>query len=541
MFIALYDRFKTLKNTIQRSPAKPHQIDLTQGYIPYGTADAFPLKIAQAVQNSVTASACLQTVSKFIRGSGFTDASLNQKPANKLGETWLEVHDKVAKSYGQFRGFALNIKYNVKAEIIGVYSTPFEYCRLGKPDKKGMIYDIKYNPFFGTGEEQINDTETYDVFNPSKDVVLAQIAKQGPKYKGQMLYFCETTPMSRFYAFPIFAAAENWMKIETNISEFHFKNLDNGFFQSVLLKIIGDPNAPSQHPDDQKWNETTQKFESTKTVAQRFNEEMQTFSGSSRVGNIMTMWGTNKDEWPTIEPFPVNGNQDFFTALSTEATDKIVLAFNVPAILANIQKGATLGGDANQIRLAVKLMQHRVMDEQANILNQYRKIFASLAELFTGVLALNNYNPFPEMEPIDANIWAALSLEEKRKYIKENTKYPILEGQASPAQPAPLPSAKNLLFTDYPEASRKNASSALTYRDKSPTCMTKSGWERTEHIATGMPISYKDVKRVYNFLNKNTWAKDKLMNESCEAIQFNGWGGEAMFKWAGEKIKSIEQ
>lgn len=611
MRVGIYDLFK---NAIKRLPAKPHQVDFSERYIPYGTEDAFPLKLAQAIQNSVTASACAETKSKFVRGDKFSEDALNNLVINKTGETFLEFHARMSDAITPFETVAAAIKYNPEGKIVGVYCIPHEYCRLGKPDAKGFIYKIKYNPFFGTGEEQIKDTEEYDVFNPDPQIVLSQIARAGKQpYKGQILYWGRTTPMSRFYSYPAIASAMNWMKIEANISEFHNKNLENGFFQSVILKLIGDPNQPSSHPNDQYFDEATQSYKTTKTLGERFNEEMQMFSGSLRVGNVMAMWAANKDEWPTVEPFPTNGNQEFFTALSTEAIDKIALSFNVPAILANIQRGATLGGDANQIRLAVKLMQSRVRDQQTTLINLYKKILPNMVTPYNGPIEIVNYNPFPEMEPIDANVWQVLRDDERRQYIKENTKYPITEqvkektkvktegvppeqlqaqaqlrgsvggvqgilsiqeafasGRTSELSaitilkeiygfdedtsrdllglesiektpPQPAASFKNMLFTDYPEAAKKNAKRALDTRAGNPTCMTKMGWERTENIANGLPLSYQNVKRVYRYLDKIRWAKDKLMNESCEAVQYMGWGGEAMYQWSAEKIKSIEQ
>ena len=98
----------------------------------------------------------------------------------------------------------------------------------------------------------------------------------------------------------------------------------------------------------------------------------------------------------------------------------------------------------------------------------------------------------------------------------------------------------NALWSDYPDGAKKAAATALTYRESKGECMTKMGWDRTEMIAKGMPMTYKDVKKIYNYLNKISWAKDRLINESCESLQHMGWGGVDMFNWAGAKIKSIE-
>lgn len=532
-FIGVYNRVRGFiddtKNLIYRQPAQTQQIDQAQRYLPYGINDAFPLKLAKAVQDSVTASSCLNVVAKFIRGSGFTDQATQLKPVNAQKETFWEVHHKLSQSLAAFRGLAICVKYSGAGVITSWYQIPFQYCRLGKPDDKGFISQIVYNPFFGTQEDRTNDTLYYDVFNPDPEVVKKQIARDKNKYKGQILYFGETTPLSPFYPYPVFASAMNWMNIENAISVFHKENLDNGFFQSVLLRLIGDPTAESTHPEDQEWDETNQRYKSTKTVGERFNIEMQKFSGAERVGNIMVQWGSNKDEWPDVVAFPSNGNNELFTALSNEAINKIALSFNVPSVLANINTGANLGGDGNVIRVSVKLMQSRVQDDQMIL----RGIYAKLGYQ----VEIVNYNPFPEMEPIDKEVWAALTSQEKRQWIKENTKYPILE--AATIQPQAKLEISNALHHDYPEQAKKNAQRAFEMKDRSE-CGTKNGWVRCENISKGMPLSYKDIKRIYSFLNKNSWAENKLINESCDALLFNAWGGRAMLDWAGNKINSIE-
>lgn len=540
-FIGVYNRVRGFiddtKNAIYRQPAQTQQIDGAEKYITYGINDAFPLKIAKAIQDSPTASACQDVVCSFIKGSDFTDPSYAGKIVNSYGETFWEVHSKVCDTISTFKGFALCIKYNAQQKPVSVYHVPFQYCRLGKPDSSGIISKIKYNPFFGTGMERVGDSEEWDVFNPDPKVIANQQQAQKGKYKGQIFYWCKTTPLSPYYSYPVWASAMNWMMIESAIATFHKENLDNGFFQSVLLRIIGDPTAESTHPDDIEIDsEGTTK--SVRTIGERFNLEMQKFSGAERVGNIMVQWGSTKDEWPDIQAFPTNGNQDLFTALSNEAINKITLSFKLPAVLANIQSGANLGGDGNVIRVSVKLMQSRVKDDQMVITQAYNKIFGPMG---INDIQIVNYNPYPELEAIDKNIWDALTTEEKRQWIKENTNYPIISTATTPQPQGPtafLEDARNALHTDYPEQAKKNAAIALQYRDKG--CGGAAGWKRTEEIAKGSPIPYKEIKRIYNYLKKTSWAENKLIHENCDALLYSAWGGRPMQDWAAAKILSVE-
>lgn len=544
MFVGIY-KGATPKNLIKRQPSHKSQQERSKKTLLYDADDDFPLRHYKAIQDSETAIACLDTVVKFTRGSGFTDPDLDKKIINSQGQTFWEFHQQVTESYRQFRGCYINVKYSRAGIATDFYVLPFENCRLGIPDSHGYINKIIYNPFMGTGDEKREEDSEYYTFNPDKAVVQAEIAKCGRSYLGQVLYFGEVTPLSRFYPRPKEHTAYNWMLIEAAIAIFHNENLENSFFQSVLLRMIGDPNAPSQHPDDMVFNESQQTYVSSgKTVGQRFNEEMQKFAGKERVGTVMVQWGMNKEEWPSIEAFPTNGNTDFFNALSDRATDKICLVWNVPAILANVQKGASLGGDGNTIRVAVKLMQSRAGDDQKTLIQQYQKILKIYKEPYVQDFGIKPYTPFPELEIIDKQIWDALSVDEKRLWIEQNTPYKLLPkvdpAAASPTAPpaATQNGVRNVLYTDYPEKAKENARVALKYRDGG--CGTPMGWNRAQRIADGMPLSFKELKSMYRWLSKNEFAKNKIPAENCDAVQFLAWGGQEMMEWTGNRIKMFE-
>lgn len=443
----------------------------------------------------------------------------------------------VVKSWRGFKGVYINVKYNRRAEPVEWYVLPFENCRLGIPDDRGFISHVVYNPFFGLSEEQRQHDKEYLTFNPDPEVVKQQMATYGRKYPGQVFYFGETTPLSRFYPRPQEATVHPWMVIEAAIAEFHKENLENSFFQSVLMRMIGDPNADSQHPDDQDWNESQNTYISTRTVGERFNLEMQKFAGSERVGAVMVQWANKTEEWPDLQPFPTNGNTEFFNALSDRATDKICLGFNVPGILASVVKGASLGGDGNQVRVAVKLMQSRVADDQKMLAMQYGKL--GIVPRETPVV-ITPYNPFPELEVVDKQIWESLTVEERRLWIEENTPYKLLEAAPTPAAPqAPQTNViKNVLWTDYPEKAKENAKNAATWADKCPG--TPMGRKRSERIANGEPLSFKEVQAIYRWMIKNDYAANRIPGEDCNAVLYLAWGGKEMQSWAADRISSIK-
>lgn len=539
---------RVYKNLV-RQEATPTQKDYTKQIIPYGNNDNFPLRLARLVQNSPTASSCIDTKVDFIEGSGFSDPNLSDKIINGRGERFGDIHALNSDAFGTFEGFAINVKYNSEGKPSELYSVPFEYCRFGIPDTYGVIGQIHVNPHFGDGEWRETDTEIYDSYNPDPEVVLLQQARDTSPdngkciYKGQILYVGTTGPLSRFYPAPKYYSCKNWMAIDEAISGFHKHNIDNGFFQSVLFKMIGEENAPSTHPDDQKWDDATNQYVPIpgRTLGYRFNIEMQKFTGWEKAGNVMVLWAAMKEAMPELQAFPATTNSELFKTLSDLTTEQIARATKVPAILANISSGASLGGDGNIIRASVKLMQQRVIKTHAMFERVYKGLLSKMAEPFNGDVKILHYNPFPELEKIDPLIWAALSLPEQRKWIKKNTEFELVEAEPA-TTPAPTVTNKfsNISYSNYPEKAKQLAKKAKDFREKTGSnCGGKGGREMTDDIIAGKPLSFKAIKRIYNFLNKNQVHKSKVFSDSCEAVLYQGWGGDEMLNWAQNIISSI--
>lgn len=527
---------------LQRQEVTPSQIDNIEGIIPYGTGNNFPLRLARLVNKSPTASSCIDTKSDFVEGAGFSDSTLADLKINNQGTRFGDFHAFNADAISFFDGIAINVKYNVQGTVSEIYNIPFESCRFATPDSKCVINKILVNPYFGTGEYDKKHTKEYDVYNPDKKAVLSQQAKAGRSYLGQIFYVATTGPLSRQYPVPKYYSAEYWMSIDEAIGGFHKHNIDNAFLQSVILQVIGDPNAPSEHPDDVKWNSDNTAYEPDpqKTNGYRFNIEMQKFAGWSKAGNVMTLWGKNKEEVPTIEPFPTNQNSELFKTIQDLTTEIISRATKVPSILANIQSGASLGGDGNMIRSSVKLMQQRVVKIQALLERTYKEIFSHWENKFKGDVKILHHNPFPELEKIDPLIWAALPIESQRAWIKKNTDFEIPDTPQPGAQP--INRFSNVFYADYPEGAKKNAKRAIDFRDKMGSkCGGKAGWTICDEIIKGSPISFKKIKRIHNYLSKNKTFEAHLFTDSCESLLFSAWGGAEMLKWSEEKIKSINE
>lgn len=324
------------------------------------------------------------------------------------------------------------------------------------------------------------------------------------------------------------------MRIEKNAAVYFDENLESGFLTPAILKLYGNPNDPSGQKDADNNDIPKGKL---------FDTEMtKNFSGPNRVGQLWAFWADKEEEFPTVEAFPSNQNAEMHRVTDEHAIKKITIATKVPAILANISEGVSLGGDGNTIRAAVKLMQQRVKRPQSILIDYYTEMLRRFVNYkSTDPITIVPYNPFPEMEAIDPQVWTELSKEERRQWIKDHTEVALIEAAPAPAPAEPIQNRIVALhFDSYPQKAKENVKRAIEWQEKfSKTCLKPSGLKVSQDILNGVPLGPKEIKRLSRYLSKTTVYASHPYEESCEAVQYDAWGGSEMMMWANEKVKEL--
>lgn len=408
---------------LQREISTSGQKNWAEDTILYGEDDALPLRIAQAVEESPAAGSCLDTISQFIKGSGFSNKELMKLKVDEYGTTLWALHCQLAEALAIFDGFSVNFKYNRKGSITNSFYLPFESVRFQKPlDGSREITHLKYNPYFGTAEYRQEYTKTYPVFNEQE--ALNQIAEDPKGFPGQVYYYGRVSPLYKFYPVPRYWRGKKWIYVDGKIQEFHSENLDNGFFQSVLLNLIGDPSAWSKNPrlQEEYDDNGTKKKRPTKTVGEEFNEQMSgTFSGAQKAGTVMALWSQKADDVVKVQAFPSNTNADLFTTLQDLTTKNITIATRVPSILANISEGVSLGSAGSEMQKAVELMQSRVAEYQNKLMEFYNEILLPNLERGTKEkVEIVNFNPITQKVEIEDKFWEFLNEQEKTEFMRKS-------------------------------------------------------------------------------------------------------------------------
>lgn len=446
--------FKRSPESLTREISTPSQRNFSEGTIIYGTDDNLPLRIAQAVDESPATKSCVETIAQFIKGSGFSNPDIQKIKIDKEGKTLWDLHCSLCDSLALFRGFATNFKYADNGRIKIIYNVSFESCRFKQPPELSKeITHIVYNPYFGTDQYKTEYSIDYPIYNIKTvgDDLKKLKPEERKKYPGQIYYYGKTTPLYRFYPVPDYWSAKKWIYIDGRIQEAHAENMDNGFFQSVQMTVIGDPNQPSENPKYQtEYTDEAgfKRLKSNKTVGEEFSIQMaDTFSGSKKMGTVQVFWTANKDTAPKVEAFPTNANADLFLALQDITTKNITIATRVPSILANISEGVSLGSGGSEIQKAIELMQSRTSEYRTLLENFYNEVvLPNLEKPVAEKIQIVNFNPITTKVEIEDKFWEVLSPEEKRKFVAKN--FPGIELVAA----VPVAPAEQVLPDGDPEA-----------------------------------------------------------------------------------------
>lgn len=403
------------------------QIRQDEQTIIWGLDDALPLHILTAIAESPVATLCLEKLEMFTRGSGFSDEGLMTMVINDDGETLWDLHCSLVQYFVALDGFSPNFKYNNGGKIINVYNMPTNSCRFMGRMNSTDITGIKYNPYFGTKDYQIQFTKQYNLFNLA---TVKEEAKVGNDYEGQIYFYGTKRTLFKHYPVPKFWSAQKWILSDAQNGEYNYNLLANSFLQSALMKVIGDPNSMSRHPlsmKDVKGTDGITRKEPTLTNGQVFDRMMASnFSGVKKAGTVMTLWSLNKDQATDIQAFPTNINPELIDGTLNRTIRMISGAMQVPGILANLPDSTSPLSGQDALPHAIDFMQSNT-DGKRTVLEQfYNKILLpNFKEGTKSQVKIKLYDPVKLSITVDPSMWQVLTVNEKREYIKENTGYNI--------------------------------------------------------------------------------------------------------------------
>ena len=292
----------------------------------YGDDNLYPQTVRNIIAASSTGSECADRLTDFIEGNGFREVAFSEYVVNRKGDTADDIHALVCRDVADFNGLALHVNYNVYGQIVELHHIPFENCRLVEEDDNGYVAKIAVHPDW-TGKKTRNgkailvkkgNIDYIDVFNPRKEVVLAQIEAAGgiEYYKGQVLW----VSMAGKQAYPIGKADRviTEMSTDEGLSNVKYRNVRNNFFPGSIVFTKKGSNITF----DDKGNEVKGVDDD-----EGFTDALIQLQGDTNCGKIMEVTLESDEEKPEVVPLHSANYDKEFTVTDASVVERIYSAY----------------------------------------------------------------------------------------------------------------------------------------------------------------------------------------------------------------------
>ena len=335
-------------------------------WVEYGVDNNYFQFLIDRYNGSPTNNAAINGISQAIYGKGLNATDANKKPDEYAQMVSLFGKDCVRKlSYdlklmGQCAAQIIYSKNRKK--IIKVEHFPIETLRAEKANEDGEVPAYYY--FKDWTNIKPSDTPLrIPAFGMSKEDIEILYIKP---YKAGFYYY---SPVD-------YQGGLQYCELEEEISNYHINNIMNGLAPSMLINFNnGTPNQ-----------EERQLLESK--IASKF-------SGTSNAGKFILAFNDNAESKADITPVQLSDAHNQYQFLSTEATQKIMVAHRVVSpMLLGIKDNSGLGNNADEIKTASLLMDNTVIRPfQELLIDSFDQILAY------NDIALNLY--FVTLQPLE--------------------------------------------------------------------------------------------------------------------------------------------
>jgi hypothetical protein len=321
------------------------KVDTAQGILKYDIDNAYPQRMRLIAQGSSTTKACVDTYAKFIRGEGFQEPVFYGSIINRKKWTFDRILRKISEDYALYKGFAIQVNYNLQFQIVELNYVPFEYVRLSEPDDVGYVSTCVIYDDWGKKKRRTIDNlylHEIDVYNPNPEVIASQIEKAGgiEYYKGQIFYYAGDSD-----DYPLSSIDSIIEDCETDGELKYFKNrvVTTNFMASHLYVHKG-------------------RFEDNRD-REDFVKNLKTFQGSRNASSLMLVECEQEEQEPKLIKVENNINDKVFEYTESSVRKNIITAFKIPSILLGMPTAGALG-EKNEREQAKNMYSDIIKDER---------------------------------------------------------------------------------------------------------------------------------------------------------------------------------
>ena len=292
----------------------------------YGDDNLYPQTLRNIIAASSTGSECSERFADFIEGNGFMNEQFSSYVVNRRGQTSDDIHALICNDMAFFNGIALHVNYNVYGDIVELSHVPFENCRLLEEDDNGYVAKIAVHADWAGNKTRKGkkiqvkkeNVDYIDVFNPVKEVVLAQIEAAGgiEFYKGQILWL--SLDGKNVYPTGRADRVVTEMSTDEGLSNVKYRNVRNNFLPAGM--VITKKGTHTAFDDD--GNEVKED-----DANDSFSEMLVNLQGDMNSNKLLDVTLETDEEKPEFVPFTTQNYDKEFTVTDASVVERIYSAY----------------------------------------------------------------------------------------------------------------------------------------------------------------------------------------------------------------------
>jgi hypothetical protein len=332
-------------------------------WVTFGENNSYFQYIIDRYRNSTTNNAVINAITHLVYGRGLSALDASKKP-NEYAQlmAMLSKNDvrQIVTDFYMFGQCAIQVHYNDKHDsIVKGFHIAVNLLAPQKCDKDGNINNYFYSDNWGNTREFV--PKLIPAYSTSKEKI-------------EILYIRPYMVGMKYFAMPSYIGGIGYALLEEEIQNYLINDTQNGFSGTKVVNIIG---------------EFTEEQQRT-----RSNQIQQKLTGAQGKKVIVSFSGS-KELQTEVTDIPLNDAPEHYQYLSTECTEKILLAHKVVSgLIFGVAKSSGFSSNADELKTATVLFDNMVI----------RPIQDRLIEAFDTMLSFNKISLklyFKTLQPLE--------------------------------------------------------------------------------------------------------------------------------------------
>jgi hypothetical protein len=332
-------------------------------WVTFGEHNSYFQYIIDRYRNSTTNNAVINAITHLVYGRGLSALDASKKP-NEYAQlmAMLSKNDvrQIATDFYMFGQCAIQVHYNDKHDsIVKGFHIAVNLLAPQKCDADGNINNYFYSDNWENTREFI--PKLIPAYKTSTEKI-------------EILYIRPYMVGMKYFAMPSYIGGIGYALLEEEIQNYLINDTQNGFSGTKVVNIIG---------------EFTEEQQRT-----RSNQIQQKLTGAQGKKVIVSFSGS-KELQTEVTDIPLNDAPEHYQYLSTECTEKILLAHKVVSgLIFGVAKSSGFSSNADELKTATVLFDNMVI----------RPIQDRLIEAFDTMLNFNKVSLklyFKTLQPLE--------------------------------------------------------------------------------------------------------------------------------------------